>query len=310
MINTINERSKQTLAAILHSLNYQTFDEDSIIELLRNLRPFFREKQIIFEIANFLAHPEGRNEGICHKALDHNYAKLKFVHANDGTIKINPAKIEITLFQVLILASVEDYPVKELFAKLNTNQERLIHKIKSAYKKEKGYYNLINAKALPEFLRIFQTIISVLRSSLVFENNLIIDELKSALEEVNNQFKLDYNIESLMQKIRDDLLVCIMCLLHSSIFGLFDGSTGHCYLSIALDTEALKRNERKWVLILLGEVAINDSLFNFPIMKLDVDAARYVQTNGIMIDTFSVKLPFFNAVRDKQNKLVIARKSY
>jgi hypothetical protein len=82
LIASLN-RSLQKIAA-------DQFDEYDIKMLLIDVREYLREETFLREVADFVAHPQ-RERGICHKAINARYAKMKM--ASEGTKKLIESNI-------------------------------------------------------------------------------------------------------------------------------------------------------------------------------------------------------------------------
>ena len=309
MKHHFNERSKQVFKKAFDSLTNNSFTEDIIKDLLVSLRPFPKDSRLIFEIASFIAHPEERNKGICHSLIDNNYAKLIYVHANDGSNKIDITKIPDNIFQSFIIKSIDDYSEIELQQKLSISKKEAKRKIQDAYTKINGVYTLNNPLLIPQIQTIIHTTTSVLKFRVAFNNDALIKELQSALNTVNSILDFNYNVPQIIKRNKSDIIVCILCLLHSSQFRLFDGSMGTCYLSLRPDIEAWRKGNRKWVLTLTGEVNIRNSKFSSSIMELNEDCSKYVPQVLAVLEPTLIKLPFFNAVRNEEGQLVIESNS-
>lgn len=105
MIN-LSDRAKQELTSIFKKFKNKSFDETDIEKLLLHLRAQFKGQRHIWEFASFIAHPEERDQGVFHQALDVYWAKKKYIRGENKP-PLDIGKIDEKLYKTLIIGSVE-----------------------------------------------------------------------------------------------------------------------------------------------------------------------------------------------------------
>ena len=73
----MNVKLRASVTRALEKLKTGTFDEDDIKMLLIDVRDLIRAKNLLYELATFVAHPTERLQGRFHRALQARHFKLK-----------------------------------------------------------------------------------------------------------------------------------------------------------------------------------------------------------------------------------------
>ena len=310
----LSDRAKAELERILLKLGDDIFDEDDIRKLLLHLRANFKSQRLIWEFASFVAHPEERDRGVFHQDLDVKYAKIKYVHANNGQTKLNIQKIEETVFKTLIKGSLEKYSERDLVSKIKRSKKDCTHLIKQTYKKE-GQYYFLRAEKISD-IGLISSIIRVIISTIEFKHALNINELFNqfnfCFKKLVSQLQNDFDYKSFLKKDKDKLALCLMSLIHSSKFRLFDGAEGVCELSLSKDIDEYKKGVIQWHLNLDARVTSeNKSTFTWSLMELTKDVSSFVpELVSIAPNNFQRVSPsFFNAIRNEEGNLILGKKT-
>jgi hypothetical protein len=127
-----------------------------------------------------------------------------------------------------------------------------------------------------------------------FTQKEIIDDFIRGLKKLNNELNHKLDLKKIKEH-KNDLIVCILSLVHDSTFKLFDGKTGFVFLSIT--------NGANPKICLSSETGI----FFLLLITTEIDVQYYLDLNINEIKEFELlKLPWCNSIRnDKaQFKLV------
>ncbi len=298
-----------------------TFDEDDVKLLLIEIREKLKGETFLKEICHFVAHSD-RDKGICHKKVDVRYAKFKFVdehtkkvlttefmEKNKGKPErfftdtmlgyIKSDKIEKELFELLILAGIDDIE-NELFQKYYKLTKKQVKRlIINAYRLDIGFYIPKTTITQKEFL-IIDDLLKFIRGTITgkpaFTGNEIFNDLLNGLKRLSSeiQYKMDYGK---IKKNKSDVIVCIISLLHDSTFKLFDGTIGNGFIS-------LHPRENEPEICLMSEA----NKYTLPLITTDISACDYLDSNEIKMKEYEFKkLPWCNCIRDKDNKLKLIK---
>lgn len=232
------------------------FDEDDIKLLLIEIREKLKDETFLKEICHFIAHSD-RDKGICHKKVDVRYAKLKFVDENTRKILtpdfieknrnkperfftdamlnyIDSDKIEKTQFELLILSGIDDLENAHFLKYYKLNKKQIKRIISNAYRLIDGYYVIKDTLKQAEYLFI-DDILKFIRGTVsgkpAFTENEIINDFIHGLKRLCSEIKYEADFNKIKEN-KDDLIVCIISLLHDSTFRLFDGTIGTGFISL------------------------------------------------------------------------------
>lgn len=312
MIKTFHPRTLKVVKSFTSKLKDKSFGEDDVEQLLIATRSFFKEHAFLRELGDFIAHPEGKEKGFCHQSIDVNYVKFKYVHANDGTNKINAKSIEKKLFETLVINGIEYFSEKVLIQKAGIKKKELLRLVSKNYTLKSGYYLLTGSEKLVEMEKGLNTIVSTAEMKGAFTQEQIIKQLVHALVEINQKIEPTLNIKKLVRENEDDIIVCILFLLQHAKFVLYDKSEGRSFLTTNVDyTEMQKLQQTKDIskckikVSLSYEVKINTSNFQSELIATKNDCKSH------LIDVLASgkgqllkELPYMNLVRNGSGKLI------
>ncbi|MBY0427108.1 MAG: hypothetical protein K2Q22_15845, partial [Cytophagales bacterium] len=184
--------------------------------------------------------------------------------------------------------------------------------IDSNYVRESKNYKLKSIGIFKEIAEIIDVSTRTIIFDVSFKSEVIIDQLKKILNSINKQLSLNYRISEIINESKEEILVCIICLLHSSKLRLYDGTFGDSFISASIDHNVFKTtSKKKWNLRLTGSVAINSlpfpSTFSWPIMNLEFDCSKYLPIDLVLDEIYTFNLNCFNAKRLDDGSLRIVR---
>lgn len=185
---------------------------------------------------------------------------------------VSVEKIEAKLFNILYLDGLDDLPESHLVKYTDFKKHELKKILEQFYVKKDGYYymttnrteNMINAfRSLPlskynpekevemaEQLRqaentakkvkstmdgIQKAIRGAIFSNSVFETETFRNEIVTAITQVIDKFRIDRKYIDDIKENCDDILLCIMTLLHDSKFIFFDKNEAKIFLCFYMD---------------------------------------------------------------------------
>lgn len=307
----LNLRAKKTLNEILHKLENETFDENDIIELFRYLRPHFKKHNLIWEIACFICHTEERDKGIIQKEMDFIYSIIVYgsILKTSSSKKLNIFKIEKNIYNILFIFGIEKITSDELRKRSGLSKKDALNILKKAYYLEdKDYKMKTEYFGDKDLYNVINCITGTLYPRPIINNTTLLKQIENSLHEVNIFLATNFNIKEIIRKNKTDLLTCIVCLLHSHEFILFDQKICSCYLDLSDNYEDKKTANLKWELHLMAK--INFGTGNgiiWPLMKIKEKIINKIpELQNYKIENYrNVELSAFNALRNKENILTI-----
>jgi len=233
---------------------------------------------------------------------------------------VSVEKIEAKLFHILYSDGLDDLPENHLIKYTGFKKNEVKKYLEKFYEKKDGFYylttkkteNLINAfKSLPlskynpmeeveiaEQLRQAENAAKEVKSTMdgiqkvirgaiffnsVFETATFRNEILIAITQVIDKFRIDRKYIDLIKENCDDILLCIMTLLHDSKFIFFDKIEARIFLCFYLDynyEEVQKPNyNSEEVLYEKGVIALYISVqrsFSFPLFVSDLPIKQYL----------------------------------
>lgn len=227
-------KTKLSIIRNLNSILNKEFAESNIKELLIDLRELIPELQILREVADFIAHPI-RDRGLCHSDIDLVYAQLKFILPKENPLRFDVNKIPKKLFETLILKGIEKVNSAILYSHTSLTQENFIRIIKTNYKIRNNFALLEKRKNFDEMIRGINFLLSNVNIKSVFNQEDFINELKTALSDIQLYVGLSDEHIVAVEENANDIMVCIIALLHDGKVTLFDNSVGRLQISLIPD---------------------------------------------------------------------------
>jgi len=324
-----NSKLTASLNRSLHKIAADQFDEYDIKMLLIDVREYLREETFLREVADFVAHPQ-RERGICHKAINARYAKMKM--ASEGTKKLIESNIMtrepnkpdnfytdkilsyISLptiskddYQLFVLDSLDDLTDEILIKYYNINKHDAHQLLKKAFTKNVGFYHL-NTKLTLNSIRFIDDLLKFIRGTVLGIGALSYDKLQyqfnTALGRVAKDLRLAAFQSKAFSRKFDAIFVSILALMHDAKFKLYDGQEATAYLS--LHGNRTTPHESACSSYSIALMAQTPS-FSFPIVTSDIGYAEFIGEEGINPADFDLKpIPWVHTVREG-NRLLLKK---
>jgi len=239
---------------------------------------------------------------------------------------ISVEKVESKLFEILYFDGLEDLPDSHLKKYTGLNKKEIKKLLDEFYIKKEGYYylstnrteNLINAfRRLPNSLynpeieveisnqllhaentakkikHRIDEIQKVVRGAIfynsVFETEILLKEIESSILQVIKQFNIDNRFIKVVKERIDEILLCIMTLLHDSKFVFYDKNIASAYLSFYLtyDPETFNKPDfnqseaiyESGVIALYITYKTGDKTMSIPLYVSDLPIKKYLKNN-------------------------------
>lgn len=250
---------------------------------------------------------------------------------------VSVEKIETKLFKVLYYDGLEDLPETHLqqYTGYTRNEVRTL--LDQYYIKKDGYFilktnqteTLIHAlRALPsskydpqkeielnERLNQGEILVRRIKSQMdniqrvirgaiffhsVFETSVFKEEINSAIKDVIKKFGIDEKFLQEIQKKSDEILLCIMTLLHDCTFTFFDKSEARIFLCIYIEHEDNRSEEELYEKGVLALYISGGHGLTFPLFVSDLAIKNYLSIESFesnqLVSSVS-KIPWITAKR-------------
>lgn len=83
MLQTVSQKLKSSVAIVIKG----DFSSNDVSVLMLNLRPHLKNKPILLDLSNFVAHAEGRNQGISWEYVNSYVENLLLISKHGGKLK-------------------------------------------------------------------------------------------------------------------------------------------------------------------------------------------------------------------------------
>jgi hypothetical protein len=240
-------KTKFSIQKNLDSILKREFTESNIKELLIDIREFIAGNAILREMADFIAHPT-RDKGLCHSDIDLIYTKLKFT-VPPNTEKFNVTKIPQNLFDTLLIKGVTKIDDGDLVESTGINKQKLQHIIKKNYKVRNKIAILENRYKIDEMVKGLNYLLGHIEIKSVFSQEEFIGALKSAISILQEKFKITGEYSKAIEDNSNDIMICLISLLHDAKMTLFDNTVGKLFISLVGDPEMIKKEAFDDILI-------------------------------------------------------------
>lgn len=257
-------------------------------------------------------------------------------------------KIEAKLFDILYRDGLEDMNEDHLIKYTGFNKKQAKKYLDEHYIKSSGYYylkalkterNIVNLILLPgskndielenpireglkvikkitETMNILQRVIrGTIYYSSVFEAKSLNNEFISVFGNVLKIFDIDHSYITDINDNAEDLLLCIMTLLHDSTFEFYDKNTAEIYLCAYLDFDPLKPFREspieiynEGVLALYINYNSKNSSNSYPLFVSDLKVKNYVSAEDYTefpVSRSTETIPWISAERINNNLKLI-----
>ncbi|GEM_PF-5057146 len=304
----ISTKSKLELLDILSKIENSTFEDSDIKDLFILTRPFADKNSLVFDIASFIAHKEGKDRGDFHSIIDGTYASLRYTIMNPDNAKIDFKKIEAQLFEALTQSRLKLYTDDELKKMFNKNSSALISLIKDTYKKVNGYYIINKENNINSILSIINKLNSSFESNRArIKNDLLINQWNLIINNLISKYnmKISHNI---LLKHKEDIIVCVICILNTEIVHLHDNNKAELTMVVTETTN------QKCLISLGADLDFGRILmtgptgFSFSILNIQVNSNKYINNTELFISYQKyMYTTLFKTKRDNHKNLKLLR---
>ncbi len=319
----IPEKERKSIANFFDKFKANTFLENDLKLFLIEVREYLNGETFLRELADFIAHGT-RNQGMCFKAVKSRHMRMssmgrrmkdimtdEFMEKNKGKPDsffsrsflnyLDYRKISLKDFKIYFTYSLDDLEESFVMKQTGMDKARINGIIKSSYQREGNYmfldHNLSEEKKLLiEELLLF--IRGAITTQAVFTQKQIEKDFKMVASKFSNsEFKEDHS------QAMNDLMVCIMAMLHDKQFKLDNHSFAHCYLNIQNKNNIMEELQAstEWEI----NVNVNAANFSFPLITSEINPANYIENfdQDRYAWTYSEAMTEIYTRRDKDGKL-------
>jgi hypothetical protein len=210
---------------------------------------------------------------------------------------VETRKIESKLFETVIRNGVDEID-ESLFQKHYKITKREIKSILARFYKKKDGHFYLQEGISPERFMFIDDLLKFIRGTTTgggaFDQSEIEEDFLKAITRFTKKYRIDTDLESIKRKMQD-VVVCILCLLHNSNFKLFDGKIGKCYLGAQKDQAT--------GIYLLGLI-VNTENFIFHVISTSIDVRYYVSVKEEQMEEYSTSaIPWCVTERDVEGRL-------
>ncbi len=250
-------------------------------------------------------------------------------------------KIDSKLFNILYIDGLDDLPESHLIKYTGFTKSEAEKTLKENYIKKDGFYylktlktkkmisllqkssNISENREIQNSVLKLQELVQKINSSIdslqkvirgaihfhsVFETNSLSDDFEFNFTRILNDFNIDSKFTNIIKNNIEEILVCLMTLIHDSTFEFYDKNTARVYLCAyneytKNETTAQKETlYRNGVLALYINYKFKDKSNSFPLFVSNIKLENYIDRENFMkenIERSITKIPWISAKRDK-----------
>lgn len=302
---------RNSIVQSLDKIKADTFDESTIKTLLIDIREYIKDKTILRELADFIAHPR-RDRGLSHKLLNSRYTKLtlveqqlKKIEAEDGWRNINTEwgyshavlsaisvdRIKSSLFKILFIDGIEDISEATLKQYYKLGKKEIIKILETSYFESDGHHILKNLKLRTQIEDLLKFLRGTVSGKSAFEENAMIKDLEGGIRIITRTFDIPGKQVELIKTRRKEIVLCIMCLMHDARLTFHDGHEAKLFLSTSEGRLTLESE---------------GTIFQFSVFASSLLLTDYLEPTD---ETFRDRepIPWINARRNPDGKLILCR---
>ena len=240
-------KTKFSIQKNLESILKKEFTESNIKELLMDIREFISKNTILRDMADFMAHPT-RDKGLCHSDIDLIHAKLKF------TLPVNAEKLDIAnipekLYNTLLKYGVEKIVDADFINAVGINKRKFQEVLKKNYKLRNKKVILVNQFMFNYMIKGINYLIGNVEIKSVFSQEEFINELKNAIEILQVEFKIIGDYSKAIEENSNDIMICLISLLHDAKITLFNNEVGKLYISLIPNKDLIEKKTFNEILV-------------------------------------------------------------
>lgn len=281
------------------------FDEFVIDSLFSGLRQYSGNNRLFREIADFIAHPDGRNEGITNESLEAFYLSIRyFTEYVSSKKKLDLSQPFPEYIVRLMKYQIDKCKAEDLKEKFNVKKDRLKARIDTMFSinKKSGEASVKNDKVLRNNFSAVQFILSFIGSHPAFDQDAILADLV----EVIKSNKLELN-EDLFLAQSEKIILLLLLVMHEAEFKYGGKVPGYCKISCEktfishnqrfVDTEGnlVEVEESFGCLQLLGYVVVpkdgKDLTVCYPVIATDLKVDSVCDESIFTVEPLSDEHP-------------------
>lgn len=235
---------------------------------------------------------------------------------------ISVEKVEAKLYEILYIDGLEDYPESHLKKYTGLNKKQVRDIFNEFYTKENGFYYLSTNKT-ENLIRLFKSlpkekynpereieitnqllslenyakhikqtineIQKVIRGAIfynsVFKTETLHKEIISSFSQILEEFCIDKHFVKIIEEKIDEILLCIMTLLHDAKFIFYDKTVARAYLCFYLENNGKYVKDENYdesnAIYESGVVALylSDKTLSAPLYVSDLPVNKYLNRN-------------------------------
>ncbi len=298
---------------LINKIQSGQFDENDIDNLFMRLREYSQGFLVFREIADFIAHPKERNQGMINKSLEGFYLSMKFFilynSANQKLDIFNPFPLWI---KTLMLYKVDRCDENILIEKYNVRKARLKIRIGKGFKdnKKNKTTSIVEGKLSQETLEAISFVMSFIYGNSTFTQEQLIDEVIGVIK----QNKLNYVYDDFI-KHSNCLVLSTLLLLHNATFNFKGYKAGYCQIHpekesisyknkfVDVDGNPVEIEQSFGKLCVYGSVILNkdgqDLTVSHTIMSTNLDVEKWCDDSLFEIEPLTDKTPDYLVKRIK-----------
>lgn len=293
----ISTKERKSISTFLDKFKSNTFDENDIKLFLIEIREYLKEETFLRELSDFIAHGT-RNQGLCFTAVlsrhmrmyssrkrinelmdsgffEENKDKPESFFSRKFLDYIDFKKISKKDFKIYVTDALEDLDEDFVEEQTTFKKEFIRMLISISYKQENGYH-ILKSNLKKESVRIMDELLLFIRGAITTKSVFTQKEIISDFIKISSKLNSEDLSKPQYRQSKDDLIVCIMAMLHDRKFKLDDDALAHCYLNVEnsnMDATVLDKADKKWSL----NVNVNAGNFMFPIVTSNIRPEDYIK---------------------------------
>lgn len=306
------------LNQIIERILASHFDANDVDNLLMKLRPYAGEKTVFRELANFVAHPDARNQGLALQSITAFVDSMQFFQ--EYVTEKRPLDIAIPFpayIYRLFLSQARFSDERRLKAEHKMSHTTLIKKIEASFSVDNktDTCSLRNNKGGVEFVAALQFVTSYIHSRAAFH----VRDFHGELKDVMRAQKIIFN-EKAWDRQADRISLAILCLVSNTEFVLSNGTQASCKIGTENHFRLLKGQRRLPTgimsyeptsfgrLMIWGEATVKIAnktplQISFPLIDTDLDPHQHCDPNLFIqnqapADFGDCKVEIINLARD------------
>ena len=254
-------------------------------------------------------------------------------------------KVESKLFNILYFDGLDDLPESHLIKYAGYTKAQAEKTLKDNYTKKENFYylntlrtkkmisllqelpNINEDKEIQKSISQGQELIGKVNSSIdslqkvirgaihfhsVFDTNSLSSDFENNFKKILNEFDIDSKYTNIITDNIQEILICLMTLIHDSIFEFYDKNTARVYLCAYLENNEIKENEsisqkellyENGVLALYTNYKFESKSNSFPLFVSEIKLKNHINKEDFMnenIDSSISEIPWISAKRENR----------